>query len=74
MFFVMIGWLYYRNFSGDYNLFAVKALLALVLLEIVAGVVLYYLHVPAIVQPIHLFLSTLMFAFWGWAVLRTRTD
>lgn len=74
LFFLMVGWLYYRNFARDYNLFSVKALLALVLIEILVGVILYYIQVPAFLQPVHLVLSTLMFAFWCWAVLRTRME
>jgi len=71
---LIISWLYWRNFSRDYNLFAIKSLFALVLLEIVVGIVLYYIHVPAFAQPIHLLLSTLMFAYWSWAILRTKME
>jgi cytochrome c oxidase assembly protein subunit 15 len=69
---VIVAWLYWRNFAADYDLFAIKVLFALTLIEVAAGAAMYYLSIPPFLQPIHIMLSTAMFASWVWAILRTR--
>jgi heme a synthase len=69
---LLISWLYWRNFAGDYNLPAIKYLFMLTLLEVLGGAIMYYLSVPRFVQPVHLMLSTGMFAAWVWAIMRTQ--
>lgn len=67
-------WGFWRSWSKDYGVASVGIALVLAILTVVGGVVMFYLHVPKFIQPIHLLLSVLMFAFMVWAVLRTTSN
>lgn len=66
-------WGFWRSWSKDYGVASVGVALVLAVLTAVGGVVMFYLHVPKFIQPIHLLLSALTFAFMVWAVLRTTS-
>lgn len=65
-------WLFWRNWKNDYALHSVGTFAVLIAVEAAVGAVLYYFDMPKFMQPIHLLLSTGLFAFVVWAVLRTR--
>jgi cytochrome c oxidase assembly protein subunit 15 len=70
--FISSAWLFWRNYKMDYSFWSLGALIVFVILEIVAGAVMYYFNVPKVLQPVHLLLSVGMFAFVFWAVLRSK--
>lgn len=57
------GWLLYE--SAKQNLYQSKMIriIMLIVLEIILGIILSYLNVPAVSQPIHLFVAALIFAY-----------
>jgi len=67
-------WLFWRNWKDDYALWSVGAFSSLIVLEIAVGVVLFYLDMPKIAQPVHLWISTAMFSFVFWAMIRTKVN
>jgi len=67
-------WLFWRNWKNDYALWSVGAFSVLIVLEIVVGIVLFYFDMPKIAQPIHLWISTGMFSFVFWAMIRSKVD
>ena len=66
-------WGFWRSWSKDYGMYSVGVALVLAVLAAVGGVIMFYFHVPNFIQPVHLLLSALMFAFMVWAVLRTTS-
>lgn len=57
-----------------YHLFQIKAIGILVGLEIVAGIVLAYFAMPSFLQPLHLWLGIVLFAYIVYALLRVKRE
>ncbi|MFY0606879.1 MAG: COX15/CtaA family protein [Cyclobacteriaceae bacterium] len=57
----LIGFIYYKNRLVWKQVFALKALTLVILLEIISGAVMAYFEIPAFVQPVHLILGSLAF-------------
>ncbi len=70
--FLLMAWLFWRNWRNEYAVHAVGMAFLFVVLEIAVGASMYYFHLPKFLQPIHLLLSTGTFALLIWALLRTK--
>jgi cytochrome c oxidase assembly protein subunit 15 len=70
--FILSIWLFWRNWRNDYAVHAVGLAFLFIFIEIIVGAVMYYIHVPKFLQPVHLLLSIGAFAFLVWALLRTK--
>ena len=57
-----------------YHLFQIKAIGILVGLEIVAGIVLAYFAMPSYLQPVHLWLGIVLFAYIVYALLIAKSE
>ena len=68
----LLAWLFWRNWRNEYAVHSVGFAFLFILLEVIVGAVMYYIHIPAFLQPIHLMLSTGSFALLVWAIMRTR--
>lgn len=64
-------WTYFRS-KTEPVIIQFRLALAVLLAEILTGVVLAYLHMPALAQPLHLFLGVLSFGLMFYAWLRAR--
>ena len=54
--------------------FIAYGLTGLIVLEVLAGIVLAYAGMPAFMQPVHLFLATLIFGLQFYALLFVNTQ
>ncbi len=68
-----VFWIFWINWKNDYNMHSAYSLLVITLIEIVAGIILYYFDVPKFAQPIHLLLGIIMFSYLFWMFIRTST-
>ena len=50
----------YQNFRNEFLFFYARLAFAFVLFSVISGVILNYLSLPAMVQPIHLTLGTIV--------------
>ena len=57
------GWLLYKSLKENWFKNKVVRIAAFIFLEIALGIILSYLNVPAVSQPIHLFVAALIFAY-----------
>ena len=60
---IVNGWLLYKSFKENWFKIKMVRIAALIFLEIALGIILSYLNVPALSQPIHLFVAALIFAY-----------
>ncbi|MFN3952504.1 MAG: COX15/CtaA family protein [Thermaurantimonas sp.] len=62
------GFIFFRNRSIKKPLRLINVMMAFLLAEVFAGVVLYYFDLPAFAQPVHLILATLLYGlqFYLW--------
>jgi heme A synthase len=70
--FLLLAWLFWRNWRNEYAVHSVGMAFLFVVLEVLVGASLYYFHIPNWLQPIHLMLSTGTFALLVWALFRTK--
>jgi cytochrome c oxidase assembly protein subunit 15 len=70
--FLLLTWLFWRNWRNEYAVHSVGMAFLFVILEITVGASMYYFHLPQWLQPIHLMLSTGTFALLVWALFRTK--
>lgn len=68
----LLAWLFWRNWRNEYAVHSVGFAFLFILLEAVVGAVMYYINIPAFLQPVHLMLSTGSFALLSWAIMRTK--
>ena len=68
----LLAWLFWRNWRNEYAVHSVGFAFLFILLEVIVGAIMYYLHVPKMLQPVHLMLSTGTFALLAWAIMRTK--
>ena len=68
----LLAWLFWRNWRNEYAVHSVGFAFLFILLEVIIGAVMYYFHIPKILQPVHLMLSTGTFALLAWAIMRTK--
>ncbi len=57
------GWILFKSFKNNWFKSKVGRITFLIILEIALGIILSYLNVPVVSQPIHLFVAALIFAF-----------
>lgn len=57
------GWLFFQSIRNNWFRSKMNKVIGLIVVEIFLGIVLSYLNVPAISQPIHLFVAALIFAY-----------
>jgi len=69
---IVNGWLLYKSIREHWFKSKVIRITALIALEIILGIILSYLNVPAIAQPIHLFVAALIFAYQFDLLLSAR--
>lgn len=69
--FLVTIYLHYKNRKA-FDIGQVTGIAWLVTLEILAGVILAYAAMPAILQPVHLWLGIVLFAFVVYSLLRVR--
>jgi heme a synthase len=67
---LLSGWALWLNHKL-YQIKAVKWMGIFMVLEILAGVILTYIDFPAVMQPIHLWLSVGIFSFLVWTLILT---
>lgn len=60
---IVNGWLLYKSLKENWFKSKVVRIIAFIMMEIILGIVLSYLDVPAVTQPIHLFVAALIFAY-----------
>ena len=66
--------LYYLIKLRNYNSILIKKISFIIFLEIVVGIVMYYIDFPFLSQPIHLLLATILFSYqYYWMLHFKRT-
>lgn len=60
---IVNGWLLYKAAKENWLRSKVFRVIALIILEVVLGIILSYFNVPAVSQPMHLFVAALIFAY-----------
>lgn len=70
--FLLLAWMFWRNWRNDYALHSVTLAFWLISVEVIIGTIMYYFNVPSFLQPVHLMLSTGAFALLVWGLLRTE--
>lgn len=66
------GYLFYTNRKLQLGFFKINWVLAIIVLEILTGVLMAYLHFPFGTQPLHLVLASLLFGVQFYLVLETQ--
>lgn len=68
--FVLNAWLWWQNRKAGHGFREMNWILGLVIAEIILGIVLSYAGMPALAQPAHLLLGTILFGFQLFALVR----
>ena len=67
--------LYYLIKSRNYNSNLIKKICIIISLEIIVGIIMYYINFPIFSQPIHLLLATILFGYqFYWMLHFKRTN
>ena len=66
------GFLFFRSKLLNLPLGPMNALLVIILFEIMAGIVMTYASIPAVMQPVHLVLATVMFGVQCWVLMSNK--
>lgn len=69
---LITGWLYIKNSKLDQPAGWIKKLSFVIMIEVLAGVILSYLSMPKLFQPVHLFFALVMFAISWYGMLVGR--
>ena len=64
--------LFYQNKKLSLNLHKINWIMALIIIEIISGVAMYYLDFPFTSQPIHLVIASILFGIQFYLVLEQR--
>lgn len=64
--------LYYLIKSKNYSSILIKKIVIVILLEILVGIIMFYLDFPFLSQPIHLLLATILFSYQFYWVLHFK--
>lgn len=70
---IVNGWVVFKSFQQNCFKSKVSRIVALLFVEIVLGVILSYMNVPAISQPVHLFVAALIFSYQFDLMLSTKS-
>lgn len=70
---IVNGWLLFKSFQQNWFKSKMSRIVALILVEIVLGIILSYMNVPAISQPVHLFVAALIFSYQFDLILSTKS-
>ena len=65
--------LVYRAIKEKWILTLPRAIFAVLIIEVVSGIVMAYMGIPAFLQPVHLFFGTVLFGIQFYLLLRYRT-
>lgn len=57
------GYIFFKAMKNDWFVKATRNILIVIVVESVVGIIISYFSVPAVSQPIHIFLAALLFAF-----------
>ena len=66
----LAGWLWFHSIRRRYQMNQPWFILAIILVEVVLGIVLYYLGMPKWAQPLHLVLATVLFGANYWFCIK----
>ena len=66
------AWLWYKAKKENYTVPFIKPILALIFTLGLSGAILYYLNLPAIIQPLHLLLSSYVLVLLSRSIIRVN--
>ncbi|APU69250.1 COX15/CtaA family protein [Christiangramia flava] len=64
-------WLWYRNRKLQLGLNLINWVMALILIEVITGIVMYYFDFPVLSQPVHLVIASILFGIQFYLLMQT---